>query len=83
MPFLVYLFHKENQKYGAIEVERSALSAISPKVGLKTFAQGPNVSPMLKGIFRLRPSLPKYVTTYDLDIILGYIGSSPHDTFLL
>ena len=38
---------------------------------------------MIKGIFKLRPSLPKYVTTYDPYIILRYIDSLPHDKFLL
>ena len=38
---------------------------------------------MIRGIFKLRPSFPKYVTTYDPDIILRYIDSLPHDRFLL
>ena len=81
--FLAHLFHKEDQKYGAITVARSALSAILPKIGGKTFGQNPNVSRMIKRIFKLRPSLPKYVTTYDPDIILRYIERLPHDEFLL
>ena len=38
---------------------------------------------MIKGIFKLRPSLPKYITTYDPNIMLRYIDSLPHDNFLL
>ena len=38
---------------------------------------------MVKGIFKLRPSLPKYVTTCDSDMILRYIDSLPHNKFLL
>ena len=37
MSFLSYLFHKEDQKYGAIAVARPALSAILPKIGGKIF----------------------------------------------
>ena len=38
---------------------------------------------MIKGIFKLRPSLPKYVTTNHPYITLRYIDSLPHDKFLL
>ena len=80
---LAHLFHKEDQKYGAITVARSALSTILPKIRRKTFGQDLNVSRMIKGIFKLRPSLPKYITTYDPNIMLRYIDSLPHDNFLL
>ena len=83
MSFLAHLFHKEDQKYGSIAVESSALWVISPKIRGKTFGRDPNVRRIIKGIFNLRSSLPKYVTTYDLDIIIRYVDSLPHDTFLL
>ena len=37
MSFLAHLFHKEDPKYGAIAVSRSALSTILPKIGGKAF----------------------------------------------
>ena len=83
MSFLAHLFHKEDQKYGAIAVARSALSAILPEIEGKTFGQDPNVSRMIKGMFNLRPSLTKYVTTYDRDIIRRYKDSLTNDKFLL
>ena len=61
----------------------SALLAILPKIGRKRFGKDPNVNQMIKGIFKLRLSLLKYVTTYDPDIILRYIDSLTHDKFLL
>ena len=60
----------------------SALLVILPKIGRKRFGKDPNVK-MTKGIFKLRLSLLKYVTTYDPDIILRYIDSLTHDKFLL
>ena len=83
MLFSAHLFHKEDQKYGAIAVARSALSAILPEIEGKTFGQDPNVSRMIKGMFNLRPSLTKYVTTYDRDIIRRYKDSLTNDKFLL
>ena len=32
---------------------------------------------MMKGIFKLRPSLPKYTVTYDPDVILKYMDQLP------
>ena len=37
---------------------------------------------MIKGIFKLHPSLPKYIVTYDPDIILQYLDSLPANKLL-
>ena len=70
-------FHEEKHKYGVIAVARSALSAILPHKMGKSFGQDSNVSKLLKGVFRLRPTLPKYTVTYDPDIVLTYMNSLP------
>ena len=75
MAFLSELFHNGKGNYGVIAVARSALSAIFPKQGNVTFGKDSNVSRMLRGIFKLRPSLPKHVVTYDPNIVLKYMGS--------
>ena len=41
------------------------------------FGQDETVSQMIKGIFKLRPSLPKYTVTYDPDVILKYMDQLP------
>ena len=38
---------------------------------------------MIKRYFKLRLSLPKYVNSYDSDIILRYLDSLPHSKFML
>ena len=70
MPFLFNMFYKEKGKYGTIAVTRFALSAILSEINGQTFGKVERVSRMIKGIFKLRPSLPKYIVTYDPDIIL-------------
>ena len=77
MTFLSELFHNEKGNYGVIAVVRSALSAILPKQGNITFGKDTNVSRMLRGIFKLRPSLPKHAVTYDPNIMLKYMDSLP------
>ena len=70
MPFLFNMFYNKKGKYGTIAVARFALSAILPEINGQTFGKVERVSRMIKGIFKLRPSLPKYIVTYDPDIIL-------------
>jgi len=82
MAFLSDMFYNKNEKYGTIAVARSALSAILPKINGVSFGKDQHVSRMLKGIFKLRPSLPKHVVTYDPDIILRYMCSLPQNRML-
>ncbi|XP_044744126.1 uncharacterized protein LOC123306285 [Coccinella septempunctata] len=62
-------FHK-GASYSALNTMRSALSLlISPEIGsdfrLRRF---------LRGVYRLRPSLPKYNITWDPKIVLDYLA---------
>ena len=81
MCFLAQLF-EQNHKHGVIAVARSALSAVLYKRNGLSFGQDPNVSKMMKGIFKLRPTLPKYVVMYDPDIILNYMNTLPDNSSL-
>ena len=76
------MFHEEKGKYGTIAVAYSALSAILPKNNGQTFKKDERTSRMIKGIFKLYPSLPEYLVTYDLDIILLCIDSLPANNLL-
>ena len=49
-----------------IAAARSALSTILPKINEQTFGKDECISKIIKGIFKLRLSLP----TYNPDIIL-------------
>jgi len=75
--FLTRLFHKENREYGYIAAARSALSAVLPKEGTESFGKSDSVSKLLRGVFKLRPSIPKHVVVYDPDSILNHMISLP------
>ena len=77
MSFLSNMFEKKKGKYCSIAVARSALSAILPKVNGKKFGKNDRISRMIKKILKLHPSLPKYVVTYDPNIILQYTDLLP------
>ena len=82
LKFLSHLFNN-GAKYGYIAGARSALSAVIPKVDGTKFGKDPKVKRFVKGVFRLRPQLPKYVEIYDPSIILDYVRKLPDNKHLV
>ena len=72
--FLTYLFRDKKLGYSAINNARSALSTVIVTGNKDTFGKQPLVSRLLKGMFRERPSLPRYTVTYDADIVLKHLS---------
>ena len=63
--FLAEDFSNSSKKYSAMNTARSALSAVlKPKDGF-TFGKHPLTCRILKGMFRMRPSLPEFTVVYD------------------
>ena len=72
--FLTYLFREKKLGYSAINNSaRSALSNFIQNNDTIPFGKLPVVIRFMKGIFRLRPSLPKYTVIYDPQIVLDYL----------
>ena len=69
--FLTYLFRVKKLGYSAVNTARSALSTIITTGNDFTFGKQPLVCRLLKGMFRERPSLPRYTVTYDANIVLN------------
>jgi len=80
--FLSQLY-KEGAKYGYIAAARSALSAVLKKEEGLTFGKDPRVSKFIKGVYRLKPQLPRYTEIYDPDIILNYVERLPNNEQLM
>ena len=76
LEFLVVL-HNKGAKYGSVAGARSALSSIIPTKNNITFGKDDTVSRALKGMFKIRPRLPRYVVVYDTDDVLDYMVSLP------
>ena len=73
--------HTEGCSYNQIAMSRSALSTIIDK-GIKpypSFGQHPFVKRFLKGIFEMKPVLPKYPFVWDVSKLLEYFrkGDDP------
>ena len=79
--FLTKLFHESNISYSAINTARSALSLVIDPIAGYTFGSQPLVRRFMAGIFKLIPSLPKYVFTYDVRLVLEHM-SKVHTSLL-
>ena len=74
LDFLTELYKKGNG-YSAINTARSALSMIIISEDSKTTIGNDRwVKKLLKGIFQLRPALPKYNVTWDVSKVLLYLA---------
>ena len=70
--FLTQLFSSEIG-YSAINTARSALSSIITLSGGTPIGEHPLICRFVKGVFELRPSLPKYTEIWDVAIVLNYL----------
>ena len=70
--FLTELFHT-GIEYSAINTARSALSSIILLPGERPVGEHPLICRFLKGVFELRPALPKYTEMWDVGIVLRYL----------
>ena len=76
--FLTDLFNKGNG-YSAINSARSALSAFLVDEHGTSIGQFPSVKRFLKGVFELRPPLPRYSHIWDANIVLNYLKNFPFE----
>ena len=70
--FLTNLFNK-GLGYSAINTARSALSTIITGPNNLSFGKHPLVSRFLKGVFEIKPSLPRYTAVWDVGVVLEYL----------
>ena len=81
MQFLSDMYHA-GLSYSSINTARSVLSSLLYLENSSIpFGQLPIVKRFMKGIFELRPSLPKYSATWDVNLAFEYIRK--HDLVLL
>ena len=67
------LLYQSGLGYSAINTARSALSSTLFLEDGKKFGELPLVTRFMKGIFELRPALPKYSEIWDVTIVLNYL----------
>ena len=72
--YLTKYFHT-GVGYSSVNTARSVLSTIIKTENDIPFGELPLVCRFLKGVFNLRPALPKYSTAWDVSVVLKYIKS--------
>ena len=72
LEFLTAEFHA-GKAYRTLNDYLSAISSTHPSINSVRVAGHPLVVQSLKGAFNLRPPLPKYSTTWDVDVLLSFI----------
>ena len=70
-------YFKTGVSYSSVNSVRSALSSIIKPVCNAPFGKSPLVCRFLKGVFNIRPALPRYVTTWDVTKVFTFIKSKP------
>lgn len=74
LDFLQNLF-QQGIGYSAINTARSALSCCLPLYDGVTFGNHPRVKLFLKGIYNLRPTVPRYTSIWDAGIVVAFLKS--------
>ena len=65
--------------YSSAGTARSALSSVLIMENGIPIGKHPLVQHFMKGIFNLRPALPRQFAVWDLDVVLDYLSNSKHD----
>ena len=74
MDYLTTLYAR-GLKYDSINTAKSAISAIVKPSNSVTLGNQPLISRFMKGVFRSRPPVPRYESTWDVHIVLSHLGS--------
>ena len=65
----------ERYSCNSLNSYRSAISSAHDQVEGYSVGQHPLVTRLLKGAFNDRPPLPKYTSTWDVQVVLDYLHS--------
>lgn len=75
--FLAQLFN-EGASYRTINLARSAVSAFLSPSAAESVGNHPLVVRLLRGVFQSRPALPKYQSTWNVDIVITFLTDWPN-----
>ena len=74
LDFLTSLYER-GLKYDAINTAKSAVSAITQHKNSLTLGNQSLISRLMKGVFRTRPPVPRYESTWDVQVVLSHLSS--------
>ena len=68
--FLTQYFRTSSCEYYSVNTTRLALPSILPAVNGFKFGEQPLIKRLLRGMFKERPTFPRYTVTYDVKYVL-------------
>ena len=77
--FLATLY-QEGYQYNSVNAYRSAISSVHEKVDGVPVGQHPIITRLVKGVFNVRPPIPRYSSTWDVQKVLNYLDSQGKQT---
>ena len=74
---LTFLTHLSSSKlgYSSINSAKSMLSSLFSLLYKRDIGTEPLIRHFMKGIFNMKPSLPRYVNTWDVQTVISYLDS--------
>ena len=72
--FLTYL-HYQGYSYSGINTAKSALMSLVTVNNSSSWSLDPDLNRFIKGIYNIKPPLPKYSSTWDVDIVLRFLSN--------
>ena len=74
MVFLT-LFHKQGFSYSSINTAKSTLMTFVTVNNSSSWSSDQDLNRFLKGIYNSKPPMPRYSTTWDVNIILNFLAN--------
>ena len=72
--FLASLY-QDGYQYNSVNAYRSAISSVHEKVDGAQVGQHPIITRLIKGVFNVRPPIPRYSNTWDVQRVLNHMES--------
>ena len=64
---------EQGNSYSYISSARSALTSFMSAKGFNKLSDHPLISRFIKGVYHLRPPMPQYTYTWDINLIFEYL----------
>ena len=76
LKFLLELF-EQGLGYSALNTAKSAVSSVVHVLNNVQLGEHVLIRRFIKGVFQIKPSLPRYNCTWEVDIVLNYLKNMP------
>ena len=69
------MLHQGNLGYSSVNTAKSMLSSLFSLLHKRDIGKEPLIRHFMKGIFNLKPALPRYVNTWNVQVVIDYLDS--------